>query len=145
MSDEQFSAFLTDCRSKLATVQGRFGQRIAGAGRWFYDLSDCTLSIGDEVFSITPIGTYSAERQSWLWAWANEDFPLPARDVAKRLQDLHATTGFGVFANPGVEASASDADDFVAMSVHHLGAIGFFRVPSEDAAPTLFLAVYERQ
>ena len=34
------------------------------------------------------------------------------------------------------------ARDFAAMAVHLLGAIGFFRCPSEDG-PTLYLAVHE--
>jgi hypothetical protein len=145
MSDGQFSAFLAACRNELAGVQARFQQRIRDAGQWFYDLSDCTLRIGGQSFSITPIGTYSAEYQSWLWAWANDEFPLLAREASKRLQTLHTVTGFHVFTNPGIGASANEADDFVALSVHSLGAIGFFRVPSESRqASTLFLAVHER-
>ena len=144
MSDEEFSAFLTACRNELASLQPTFQQRIHGGGRWFYDLSDCTLRFGDESFPITPIGTYSPAYQSWLWAWVNDDFPLPAREASKRLQSLHTLTGFRVFTSPGVGASASDANDFVALSVHELGAVGFFRVSSENTTPALFLAVHEQ-
>ena len=144
MSDEEFSAFRTACRAELATLQAQFQHRIREGGQWFYDLSDCTLNIGKQSFSMTPIGTHSAERQSWLWAWANEEFPLAARDASKQLQLLHTRTGFRVFTSPGIPASASDAQDFVAFAVHSLGAIGCFRVPSDASTPTLFLAVHER-
>lgn len=56
------------CRDELASLQPNFQRRIQGGDQWFYDLSDCTLRIGDQSFPITPIGTYSAEYQSWLWA-----------------------------------------------------------------------------
>jgi hypothetical protein len=55
---------------------------------------------------------------------------------------LHAVTGFQVFLDPGIEASAADAEDFAALAVHALDAIAFFRCPSEE--PTLYLAVHER-
>ncbi|MGC3989859.1 MAG: hypothetical protein QM796_09320 [Chthoniobacteraceae bacterium] len=140
MSDEQFSAFVAACRDELAHLQPRFQQRILGSDQWHYDLADCTLRIGDHSFPITPIGTHSPERHSWLWAWANEDFPLRAREASKSLQSLQNLTGFRVFTSPGIAASDSDAQVFSALAVRCLRAIGIFRVPG---APTLFLAVHE--
>jgi hypothetical protein len=141
MSDEEFFAFLAVCRDELADKQTRFQQRIAGAARWFYDMVDCSLTIGDERFPMTPVGTHSPEYQTWLWAWANEDFPPIAREASRRLQALHALTGFRVFLDPGIGASSADVQDFAALAVHQLGAIGFFRSPSDG--PTLYLAVHE--
>ncbi len=140
MSDEEFSAFLGGCREELEVLQPQFQQRIGEDRPWFYDLSVGTLKIGEEIYPMVPIGTYSDEYQSWLWAWANDEFPTLARDAARRLQSLHAVTGFQVFKDPGVGASSNDAQDFVALAVHCLGAIGFFRVPGN---PTLYLAVQE--
>jgi hypothetical protein len=142
MSDDEFFDFLAACRDELADKQARFQERIAGAARWFYDMADCSLTIGTERFLMTPVGTHSPEYQSWLWAWANEDFPPVAREASRRLQSLHTITGFGVFLDPGIAASSGDAQDFAALAVHQLGAIGFFRSPSDG--PTLYLAVHER-
>jgi hypothetical protein len=142
MSNEEFFAFLAACRNEFADKQVRFQERIAGAACWSYDVADCSLTIGDERFSMTPVGTHSPEYQTWLWAWANEDFPPVAREASRRLQALHAVTGFRVFLNPGIEASSADAQDFAALAVHQLGAIGVFRSPSDG--PILYLAVHER-
>src|SRR5262249_15115072 len=131
MSDEEFFAFLAACRDELADKQVRFQKRIAGAARWSYDMADCSLTIGDERFSMTPVGTHSPEYQTWLWAWANEDFPPVAREASRRLQALHAVTGFRVFLDQGIGASSADAQDFAALAVHQLGAIGVFRSPSD--------------
>lgn len=141
MSDAEFFAFLDACRDELADKQLRFQQRIAGAGRWTYDLRDCSLTMGSERFGVTPVGTYSHEYQTWLWAWANEEFPEAARTASRQLQSLHTVTGFRVFIDEGIEASSADAQDFTALAVHQLGAIGFFRGASDS--PTLYLAVHE--
>lgn len=140
MSDEEFFSFLTACRQDLAGKQSRFAERIQTEARWHYDMATLRLTFGNRLFQFTPIGTFSPQHRTWLWAWANEDFPLGAREAARKLQDLHAVTGFRVFLDPGIAASAADADDFVAMALHLLDAEGFFRVPS--SGPTLFLAVF---
>ena len=95
-------------------------------------------------FETTLIGTYSSEYQSWLWAWANEDFPEVARAASRQIQALYDVTGFRVFLNEGIGASTEDAQDFTALAVHQLDAIGFFRCPSDEAGPVLYLAVHER-
>lgn len=141
MSDAEFFAFLDACREELADKQLQFQQRIAGVGSWTYDLRDCSLTIGSERFGVTPVGTHSLEYQTWLWAWANKDFPEAARTVSRQLQSLHTVTGFRVFIDEGIEASSADAQDFTALAVHQLGAIGFFREASDS--PTLYLAVHE--
>ncbi len=143
MSDAEFFAFLSACRDELADKQPRFQQRIAVAGSWTYEMVDCSLTIGEERFPVTPVGTHSPEYQTWLWAWANEDFPEAARVASRQLQSLHTVTGFRVFIDPGIEASSADAQDFAALAVHQLGAVGFYRVPSDG--PTLYLAVHEKK
>ena len=141
MSDDEFFAFLAACRDELAAKQAGFQQRIAGASRWQYEMADGSLTVGDTRFGMTPIGSFSPQYQSWLWAWANEDFPEAARAASRRIQGLHAVTGFRVFLDPGIGASPEDAQDFTALAVHQLGAIGFFRCPSDG--PVLYLAVHE--
>ena len=141
LSDDSFFAFLAHCRDELAEKQSRFLPRIAGAATWSYDLTDAALTIGQVRFAITPVGTHNAELRTWLWAWANDAFPSPARAASRRLQGLHQVTGFRVFLDPGIAASSADAQDFSALAVHHLDAIGFYRVPSNDV--TLYLAVHE--
>jgi hypothetical protein len=142
LTDDEFAEFLATCRTELAGKQESLKQRIVGGSRWQYDMAKLTLLIGEVEFAITPIGTYSSSYRSWLWAWANDEFSPLAREASARIQALHGTTGFRVFIEPGIAASASDADDFVALAVHALGAQGFYRCPSDG--PSLFLAVHDR-
>ena len=124
MSDGEFFAFLAACRDDLAAKQSGFQQRIAGESRWQYEMSDGSLTIGDIGFGMTPIGTFSPEHQTWLWAWANEDFPEAARAGSRQIQGLHTITGFRVFLEPGIGALPSDAQDFAVLAVHQLGGSG---------------------
>src|SRR5262245_40690031 len=142
MSDEQFHAFVTACREELAQKQSQFRARIESAGRWWCELEIATISFDERQFPITVVGSQSPQDQTWLWAWANECLPERARTASQRLQALFTRTGFRVFLDPGLPASAEDAQDLTALAVHELEAIGFYRCPSDDG-PTLYLAVHE--
>lgn len=140
LSDDEFADFLSACHKVLLMKQNSFMLHIAGAEQWHYDMPSGRLHIGSQTFGMTPIGTYSSPYESWLWAWANDDFPADVRALASGIQALHGTTGFGVFLQPGISASLDDVDDFVALAVHALGADAFFRCTSNE--PTLYLAVH---
>src|SRR5262245_20201752 len=103
MSDDEFSDFLAACRAELKQKQASFQENISGDRTWSYELDDCSLTIGDKRFAMTPIGTHSAKQQTWLWAWANEEFPKKARNAARGLQRLHNVTGFRVFLCEGID------------------------------------------
>jgi Family of unknown function (DUF6882) len=142
ITDEQFFAFVATCREELAAKQARFQERIAGPKRWSYELADCSFTIGDERFPMTPIGTYSTEYQTWLWAWANEELPPAVRKASLPIQALHAITGFQVFLDPGMPASTSDAENLAALAIHLLGAMVLFHVPPTSDGPTIYMAVH---
>lgn len=143
MSDDEFFAFVAACQDELAIKQASFQQRISQATRWQYEMADGSLTIGETRFGMTPIGSFSPSYQTWLWAWANDEFPETARAASRRIQALHSLTGFRVFLDPGIEALPDDAQTFAALAVHQLEAIGFFRCPSDGSAPDLYLAVHE--
>ena len=142
LTDEQFIEFLRACRDELADKQEQFQERIASSARWQCELGDGTLSLDAETFPVTAVGTHSAEQQTWLWAWANDSFPPQARAASRRIQALYDRTRFHMFLDEGMPAKSIDAQDLTAMAIHELGAIGMFRVPSQDG-PTLYLAVHE--
>lgn len=142
-SDEEFARFLIACRSELAAKQEALRSAIDGALRWSYDLEQGTLQIGPATFPMTVVGSYSETRKTWLWGWANEGLPEPAREASRALRGLYDLTGFAVFTDDGIEASSEDAQDLSAMAVHHLGAVALFRVPPEASdESSLYLALH---
>ena len=95
-----------------------FWPQISEAGRWHYELADGSIIFGGTRYSMVPIGTFSPDYQTGLWAWANEDFPHFARSECQRLQGLHVTTGFRVLLDPGFPVSPEGVNDLVALSIH---------------------------
>ena len=79
---------------------------------------------------------------SWLWAWANQIFPVAARTASARIQVLRGVTGFEVFVQPGSPERHRRERSLAALAVHGLGAIGLFRFPNPDG-PELFPAVHD--
>lgn len=116
---------------------------IATSGTWFYDLEECTLTLGDTKFDATPIGTYSAISSTWLWAWANTDMPANAIARSEKLKCLHELTGWEVFQNPGAHVSVDKLQIFNLLAVHILDAVGLFQ-DGEAGEPVLYLAINER-
>jgi hypothetical protein len=142
MTDEQFEAFLEACRAELREKQASFTQRTGNYGKWSYDLSTERLTLGEETFAIVAVGSHSPSHETWLWGWANEDYPQNARSAAQQIQQLFELTGFRVFTDPGCPASSLDAQDFTALALHQLGGCGMFRIPSKrEDGPTTYLAV----
>lgn len=141
MTDAEFNAFVEACHKELEQKQSAFNVRISSARQWAYEMADGTLTIGETCYPMIPIGTFSPAYQTWLWAWANEEFPDRAREASRFLQDLQWITGFRIFLTPGFPATASKVNDFLALAVHQLDATGFFRCESDG--PTLYMAVQE--
>jgi hypothetical protein len=135
LTDDEFFAFLASCRAELDEKQQRLQRHLPTGSQWSYDMENMTLTIGLTHFPMTPIGTFSAQHQTWLWAWANEDFPQRAREAAREIQSLYAATGFRVFIDPGINASTNDAQDFVALAVTSLPRSAFFAVLPLVKAP----------
>lgn len=140
MTDEQFQAFVLSCHAELTEKQPSFVQCLTPSGQWFYDLAALTITFQEATRRAVPIGSYSPHNGSWLWAWANEDFPPLAREASSAIQGLHETTGFQVFRDPGFPVLPEEVNDLIAMSIHQLNAVGFFRSPTDG--PTLYLAVF---
>lgn len=138
MSDEEFHTFLAACRNELADKQSHFTRVLSQRQTWRYDLNTCQIRFHDLALSFVPIGTFSDSLSSWLWAWANPDFPDEARTRSRKLQSLRNSTGFQVFLDPGIAASRQDAEDFSAIALHYLDGQGLFRVPGN---PDLYLSV----
>lgn len=115
-----------------------FNQRLPNGARSF-DLDACTLTTGGTTISMQVIGTFSAERATWVWAWADENLPqFPDAIVAA--EDLRAygeRYGYEALTSPNVDLSEfGDADRaaemlaFIAIAV--LDARGYVSVPTGD-------------
>jgi hypothetical protein len=144
MTDHEFAQLLSLCDREFVEKQEKFQMWIATSGMWFYDLEECTLTLGDTKFEVTPIGTYGATSGTWLWAWANSEFPPKAIERAEKLKCLYELTGWEVFENPGTHATVDELQIFNLLAIHILDSVGLFQ-DGEGGEPALYLAVHEAQ
>lgn len=138
MTDIEFGNFLTQCRREYDVKQQRLGA-VVGNDSTAYDLFKNNLRIGARNFSTTAIGSFSPEYKTWLWGWANRNFPEVAKVKSSNIKKLFGITGFNIFMDEGARATAVDAISFSAMAVHILEADGCMCF---EEGSMLFLAVY---
>ena len=131
MSDREFADFLSACRAELDRKQVEIAEHL-GQGPYQYDIDQGLLTVGGAAYSIAVIGTYCVSRRTWLWGWANDSYSDAARERSAPLKGLRDVTGFQVFADEGVVATASDAIDLVATAVHYLDAPGYWQEEFTD-------------
>ncbi len=78
---------------------------------------------------ILPVATHVPAKKSLKWSWANSQLPQSVRESAARVRELHAFTGFGMFANDAVECDESMAWEITALAAKYLSVMGAYRVP----------------
>lgn len=88
---------------------------------------------------VTPLGTFSSETATWLWAWANDSFLPALREKATRLKKLSDKTGKPHFAQRRIKATEIRAWRLAGICVKHLRAQGCYRIPTDDVY--VFLAL----
>jgi hypothetical protein len=82
MNDNEFECFLAQCLEEFEQKQSYLMQEF-GMGR--YERFNVDLKTGIIEFkensvvkivaNITPIGSYSTNNSSWMWAWGNPSIP----------------------------------------------------------------------
>lgn len=148
MNEDDFDRFVDTCvqelKDKQALLEAQYG--LGGMGRWWIDQEKQSLDFFDAQdvlkirFSITPIGSFAASKETWKWAWANSHIKAPLREKAGALKELHARTGYDLFNDDGLfEADMAMAWELAAMAVHHLGGLGCYKAPNQETH--LFLAL----
>jgi hypothetical protein len=149
MTDDEFDAFVEASVSELETKQEALISKwkLGSLGRYLFDQPTARLQFFDASgnvvvkASVVPIGTYSPKGETWMWAWANDSFLEPLRSQASKLRTLGQITGVPVFDTPSFTADPDMAGELAAISVKHLGALGFYRAPGPRS--DVYLAIID--
>lgn len=148
MNEDDFDRFVDACLQELKVKQAQLEDHygLSRMGRWQIDQKRQSMDFFDEQnqlsisFSITPIGSFAANIDTWKWAWANPHFKQPLRDKAATLKALHSKTDYDLFKDDGqFETDMVMAWELAAMAVNHLGALGCYKAPNREVH--LFLAL----
>ena len=90
-------------------------------------------------FTAVPIGSWSGESNSWMWAWANESITEKLRLKAAKIKELSDLTGNDIFKDDAFEADEALAHKLTAMAVYHLDALGMYIAPLDNLKTFLAL------
>lgn len=139
MEDDEFESFIDTSIDNLEAKQSNLEEKY---GLGYFDRYD--LDVENEVITFSsssgkrlkatfiPIGTFSPDKSSWMWAWNNQAFTDSLRAKSEKLQSLSDLTGFEMFTNPTAEVDENMAWEMVAMSIHILESQGVYRAPAND-------------
>jgi len=139
MEDDEFDSFIETSFDNLEAKQSSLEEKY---GLGHFDRYD--LDVENEIITFSssngkrlkanfiPIGTFSPDKSSWMWAWNNQAFTGSLRAKSEKLQSLAELTGFEMFTNPTAEVDENMAWEMVAMSINVLESQGVYRAPANN-------------
>ncbi|MGV3586010.1 MAG: DUF6882 domain-containing protein [Adhaeribacter sp.] len=102
---------------------------------WFYNQSTELLKLNNEseeaYFKYIPIGTYSNNSKTWMWAWHNEDSVEQSKYETLALQHCGVDNDFEKLAEGYFNSDECDGWEFTAIAHRFLGGIGGYKVNSD--------------
>ena len=133
----KFEAFIDSCYQELIKKQKQLIKQyqLSAYDRFWIDQKTEILQFisDDEVkleFYYLPVGSWSANSNSWMWAWANTSLTEELRAKATVFRELAELTNNSIFTTPSFEAEEITAHELTAMAVHHIDAPGMYIAPS---------------
>jgi hypothetical protein len=145
--EQLVAKWLEDLRAKQATLENVYG--LGRFDRYDRDGDEGVIRFSNAnedkvlVARATDIGSFSCKTRTWMWAWANESVSEEGRAKSARIKTLADLTGFDLFREPQLDADEYLAWELAAIAVHHLGAIGCYRAPSDQL--WIFLTIDDLQ
>lgn len=110
---------------------------LGSAATWAVDLGSGTITWQfDQYVATAPvqvIGSYSAARGQWTWAWAIRSVPARLCAAAEEVRSAGVTAGHAALTTPTVEIDEAEAADLMAIAFRLSKATGFYRGPGSDA------------
>ena len=139
MNDDEFQGYLDNCYKALEKKQQALMDNYEfGALDQFnhdfdkeeiYFLRDNTLEVKAKII---PIGSCSAEFETWEWAWADDVFPDVLRAKSKKLKELEYMTGFEMFGSETIQIDEDMVWEITAMALELWGSEGAYKAPIND-------------
>jgi tetratricopeptide (TPR) repeat protein len=139
MTKEEFNDFINSCYKECENKQKALIKDFnlpSYDSYWFSQTTEILQFKNDGKveleFTVVPIGSWSGESNSWMWAWANESITEELRLKAAKIRELSDLTGNDIFKDDAFEADEALAHKLTAMAVHHLDALGMYIAPLDN-------------
>jgi hypothetical protein len=148
---QDYTEFAQSELNKLIPIQEKFKEKykIDSYEKWFYESEFSLLRLynsdEDEIFfRYIPIGTYSKNSETWMWAWFNESSEEPNKDESLKIKQFGIENNYPKLFNGSFPSDEFDGWEFLSISLFLLDGIGVYKVTSDHLEKYLLLtAVYE--
>jgi hypothetical protein len=139
MSENEFQDFLRQAKWSMRSQmdQNEKEHQLSTYPRfdwdpWRRELVFSTAGTPKVVAGIQAVGSLSAKSNTWLWAWANSEYPEPLRQSVLRAKEFGTQHGVLRLIQPRWAAKEADGWDMTAIAFRLNEAKGAFRSPSPD-------------
>jgi hypothetical protein len=124
-------------------------QGLGGGGSWFVDQPSGKIAFthpdGTKLTApVQVIGTYSLQKETWLWAWDNSSILAPLRLHAEAVRRYGAEYGIVELTTPLFECDEEDCWTWTALACHLNRAEGAYRGPGKNGHTFMTFGTLEK-
>lgn len=122
---------------KLTEFQNNFRTEyeIDDYANWFYNQSTETLRLfpsdKEVYFKYIPVGTFSLNTNTWMWAWANEDSVEPRKFQTLKVKEFGEKKKYNKLTNAHFDGDGYTGWELTSIAFEIIGGIGTYRVISD--------------
>lgn len=132
-----YKEFANDNCQKLTEIQNNFRAKysIDNYANWYYTQASEILRLYNDdkeiFFKYIPVGTYSRNSNTWLWAWSNDDSVEPRKLRTLKIKELGKQLNYEKLTKHQLDGDEYIGWELTSISFHQLGGIGTYRVISD--------------
>lgn len=135
---EELEALLMSAVDYLDEVQQTFREtyKINEHPRWDWSQDTCQLVFSRDGKPVVEcdidfVGSFSSRSDSWMWAWANDSFVEPIKEMSREVRGLGEVMDSMELSAPTWSASPEKGWLMTAVMAQQLGAIGAYRTSDQ--------------
>jgi len=119
---------------KLSAIQHDFREKFDtdNYASWFYNQSSETLRLYSDdkeiYFRYIPVGSFSQNTNTWMWAWANKDSVEPRKFRTLKIKELGEKKKYDNLINAHFDGDKYTGWELTAIAFDIIGGIGTYRV-----------------
>lgn len=134
---EKYQEFADRNCQRLIETQDKFRDKysINDYSNWYYTQASEILRLYSNdkeiYFRYIPVGTYSRNSNTWMWAWSKKDSVEPRKLRTLKVKQVGEQLNFDKLKNGLVEGDEYTGWELTSIAFHELGGLGTYRVVSE--------------
>lgn len=125
--------------NRVISIQDRFKEKfdIDLYANWFYDDESSILRLyNDEIdeifFRYIPIGTYSLNKNTWMWSWFNNYLSEKNKIETLQIKQFGEKNQYEKLTNGTFPSDEFDGWEFLAISQNLLNGIGVYKINCDN-------------